>query len=118
MNRSVGETFKRAGHEVLYLQENIPTGSPDPVVCMAAELNQCILVAQDGDMKRIAQGHGVSGKRFKNLSVIKLSCRETSAPERVRTAMTFIEREWASAETSAGRRIFIEIGDTWLRINR
>lgn len=106
---SVGRAFEDSGHEVIYLRDAIATGSPDQLVCAVAEANDAILVALDGDMRRIAQRHGVGQRRYRRLSLIKLSCRETRAAERVRAAMSFIEHEWNYSSGSADRRIFIEI---------
>ena len=52
---SVAKAFQAAGHEVILLRNNLATGSPDQLVCAAAEINQCILVALDGDMRALAQ---------------------------------------------------------------
>ncbi len=70
---SVGEAFKAAGHEVLLHRDHLPEKSPDALVCTVSELNDCILVAFDGDMKQIAKQHGMSGNRFNELSPHKPS---------------------------------------------
>lgn len=115
---SVGRAFQDAGHEVLLLRNAIAPGSPDPLVCAAAEVNAAVLVALDSDMKQLASRRGVGGQRFKRLSLIKLSCRETRAADRVRDAMSLIEHEWAYGASAASRRIFIEIGNASIRTNR
>jgi hypothetical protein len=43
-------------------------------VCAIVDINDAILVALDGDMKRIAQGHGVGSGKYLKLRLIKLSC--------------------------------------------
>lgn len=116
--RSVGEAFARAGHEVQYLQETMPTGSPDPLVCAVAERNDAVLVAIDGDMRRLAQRRGIGKRSYRSLSLIKLSCRETMAAKRVSAAMSLIELEWSLGSASRDRRLFIEIGDAFIRTMR
>ena len=112
---SVGKAFEEAGHAAIYLRETMPTGSPDHLVCAIAEINDAILVALDGDMKQLASRHGIGARRYKRLSLIKLSCRETRAAERVKAAMTLIEHEWRYGSSNGDRRIFIEILDAAIR---
>jgi predicted nuclease of predicted toxin-antitoxin system len=114
---SVGKCFEEAGHRVIYGNAVSP-GAPDQLVSTISEANDAILVAFDGDMKRLAQRHGVGQRRFRRLSLIKLSCRETRAAERVRASMSLIEHEWHVAMHSSDRRIFIEIGDAVIRTMR
>lgn len=112
---SVGRAFMEAGHQVAFLNKTLARGSSDQLVCAIAQINDAILVALDGDMKRIAQGHGVGSGRFRRLGLIKLSCYEPDAARRVRGAMSLIEHEWVFTEGSTGRRIFVEISDTVIR---
>ena len=115
---SVGQALDEAGHEVIYLQQVMATGSPDQLVCAVAEANDAILVALDADMKQLARRYGVGSRRYKRLSLIKLSCRETRAAARIKAALTLIEHEWAYSEGNTDRRIFIEILNGLIRTNR
>lgn len=112
---SVGHAFLEAGHQVHFLNRSLARGSSDQLVCTIADINEAILVALDGDMKRIAQGHGVGSGRYLRLGLIKLSCFEPDAPARVRAAMSLIEHEWIVTEGQEGRRIFVEISDRVIR---
>lgn len=115
---SVGDTMIAASHEVIRLQAALPPGSPDPLVCAAAEKNDAILVAFDGDMKALARRRGIGRARFKKLSLLKLSCRETRAALRVQSAMSLIEHEWNFGQANLDRRTFIEIGNDVIRTVR
>lgn len=112
---SVGRIFMEAGHEVAFLNKMLARGSSDHLVCAIADINEAILVALDGDMKRIAQGYGVGSSKFLRLGLIKLSCFEPDAARRVRESMTLIEHEWSISEGNNGRRIFVELGDKVIR---
>lgn len=105
----VGRKFEEFGHEVIYLRQAIATGSPDDLVCLAAEMNNAILVAIDGDMKQLVKRFGIGQNRFKKLSLIKFSCKESQAVNRLEASMTLIEHEWKVSERKSGRRLFIEI---------
>lgn len=115
---SVGREFEERGHIVIYGNKKLARGSPDPIVCTAALQSDAILVAADHDMKSIARRNGVSGGRFKGLSLIKLSCRKPDAAERVRQAMSLIEHEWEYQGGTSARRINIEIQKVVIRTER
>ena len=115
---SVGARFAEAGHEVIYYSDAAQPGSPDLLVCAISEANDAILIAFDGDMKALAQRRGIGHRRFKRLSLIRLSCRETRAAERVKSAMSLIEHEWTYSAGRSDRRIFIEISDDVIRTVR
>ena len=115
---SVGDRFSACGHHVIRLREAVATGSPDPLVCAAAEANDAILVALDGDMRALAQRRGIGQRRFRTLSLIKISCKVTRAGERIEAAMSLIEHEWLYSAGQADRRLFIEIGSDVIRTFR
>lgn len=115
---SVGHALMERGHQVGFLNKTLARGSSDPLVCAIADINDAILVALDGDMKRIAQSYGVGSRRFLRLGLVKLSCFEPDAARRVREAISLIEHEWSVTEGSDGRRIFVEISDRVIRTFR
>jgi predicted nuclease of predicted toxin-antitoxin system len=116
--RSVGRAFESSGHAVIYLEQAVERGSTDPIVAIAAQANDCILVALDGDMREIAKKNGVSNSRYKKLSLIKLSCNETQAANRIAQFMKLIESEWHISEEKFSRRLFIDISDSRITIYR
>jgi predicted nuclease of predicted toxin-antitoxin system len=100
------------GYPAILLRSAIARGSPDPMVCKAAEANEAVLVAFDADMKKLAQGHGITKSRFSTLSLLKFACAETRAAGRLMKAMSLIEHEWrAGLKFGLTRRLFMEIGD-------
>lgn len=115
---SVGKIFQEFGHVVTYLNKTSARASTDHLVCKLADLDEAILVALDGDMKRIAQSHGVGAGKYLKLGLIKLSCKEPNAANRVKSAMSLIEHEWSQGESNPHRRIFVEIGDLVIRTYR
>lgn len=115
---SVGRCFAEAGHIVIYFKDAAVPGSPDQLVAAVSEANDAVLVALDGDMRQIARRRGIGQVRFRRLSLIKLSCRETQAASRVKNAMSLIEHEWQFAADKSDRRIFIEIGNNVIRTVR
>lgn len=115
---SVGRFLEGEGHFVILLRDSITTGSKDPLVCVAAEANDAILVAHDADMRGLAKRYGVTNGRFKRLSLIKLSCTEPRAVDRLREALSLIEHEWEVSRTMAARRLFVEVSKDVIRTMR
>lgn len=116
--RSVGRYLEGRGHEVIYFDVALMPGSPDVVVAKTAEVNDAILIALDGDMKTLAKRAGIGRERFKRLSLLKLSCRETAAAQRVEQAISLIENEWTISAAKKARRLFVEIGDAFIKTQR
>jgi predicted nuclease of predicted toxin-antitoxin system len=115
---SVGKTFSNFGHEVIYLREAVAPGSPDPLVCAAAEANDAILIAFDRDMAALARRQGIGQTRFRKLSLIRFDCRESRAAARCAEAMSLIEQAWMVRAGAKDRRIFIFIGESVIRTHR
>lgn len=116
--RSVGHVLEADGHEVLYFEDVLVKGSTDPVVCTAADANQAVLVALDNDMKAAAKRQGIGQSRYRRLSLIKLSCREPRAARRLSEALDLIKSEWQLGAGHAARRLFVEIGDGFIKTHR
>jgi hypothetical protein len=116
--QDVGRTFEQHGHEVIPFEDAVRRGARDELVCAAAEANAALLVVYDNDMKQAARRHGVGSARFKRLNLLKFTCPEPMAASRLAEAMSLIEHEWAVAEKSIGRRVYVEISTHVLRTFR
>lgn len=115
---AVARVFETRGHEVVPFGDVLQRGSPDVVVCRAAEANDAVLIAFDKDMKAIARRLGITGERFKRLNLIHFQCPEPQAARRLTEAMSFVEHEWAWGEGKGARRIHLSIGAQVLRTYR
>ncbi|MGP9820355.1 DUF5615 family PIN-like protein [Salinarimonas sp. NSM] len=117
--RSVGVMLADAGYEVVLAKDVTGQGAADTVVCTVAEVNDFVLVSFDKDMRRAAQRQGLGSRaRFRSLSLIKLCCFEPDAARRLASALTLVEHEWPRRAENEGRRIYVEIGTTVIRVNR
>jgi predicted nuclease of predicted toxin-antitoxin system len=50
---SVAAVLRDRGHDVILLSEILPTDSADTIVARVAQINDCILVTQDKDFRKI-----------------------------------------------------------------
>lgn len=116
---SVGAALRDAGHTIVsWRDSDIQKGVVDPLVCAAAEANDAVRVALDGDMKQLARDRGVGQSRFRRMSLLHLQCRESQATTRVSGALSLIEHEWRHASQAGGRRLFVVVGQSMIRTNR
>jgi predicted nuclease of predicted toxin-antitoxin system len=116
---SVPRTLEAFGHEVMRLREKTATNAPDTLVAAVSEVNEAILVTNDGDFKSIASRIGIGRRRYVRLSLIRFEkCRESRMAERIKHFMSLIEHEWAIGNGANDRRMFIVICDSVIRSHR
>ncbi|MGN6548777.1 MAG: DUF5615 family PIN-like protein [Pararhizobium sp.] len=117
---SVGRSFRDVGHTVILHRDVLDDGAPDTLVCVTALKNESILVAIDGDMKRLTapKRFGPQDDRFARLNLIKLSCGEVQAANRIAQAMSFIELEWSISQQKVARRLWLEITNSHMVTHR
>jgi len=116
---SVGSVLLDAGHEVVFFNSSgLAKGSPDPIVCAAAEANDAVLVAADADMKTLAKGHGITPARFKKLGLIRFECPKPAAANRTKDAISLIEHEWTKVTSGEAARLFVVLGEAVMRTYR
>ncbi|PCK81482.1 DUF5615 family PIN-like protein [Rhizobium sophoriradicis] len=114
---SVGRTLQEHNHSVIFYPEVLPEKATDLHVCETALRNDAILVAIDGDMRRIANRFG-NNPRFDKLSLLHFGCNEALAAKRLTQAMALIEAEWAFKLEKASRRLWFEVTGQYFKTVR
>src|SRR5690348_2323544 len=75
---SVAEVFAARGHDVRYVRDLFPAGTPDPVIAATGDRLSAIVVTWDKDfdtlVRRIPEGNRA---RFRRLGRISFKCNET-----------------------------------------
>jgi predicted nuclease of predicted toxin-antitoxin system len=107
-----------AGHEVIFLRQELAPNSPDPLVAAVAEMNDAVLVSLDSDFQTLAPRAGIGRRRFQRLSRIALKCSEPQAAGRVVKALSLIQHEWDHTQKQPDKRMIIEIGNSVIRLIR
>lgn len=116
---SVGNILAEAGHEVVFFNSSgLTKGTPDPVVCAAAQSSDAVLVAADHDMKMLARGHGITKARFKTLGLVRFECPKPMAAKRIQLALSFIEHEWEKVQQGLCPRMYVVLGEAVMRTHR
>ena len=114
----MGHALSDAGHEVVFLRQQLAPNSPDPLVAAVSQMNGAILVSLDSDFSTLAPRVGIGRRRFQRLSRIALKCNEPQAAGRIKAALSLIQHEWDFAQASADKRMIIEISNSVIRTIR
>jgi len=116
---SVARVLEDAGYEVQRLRQKTATNAPDTLVAAISQANGAVLVTMDGDFKSIAARIGIGRRRYRTLSILRFErCRESSAADRLRIALSLVEHEWRVGGGSRDRRMFIVICTDVIRTYR
>ena len=107
---SVQRVLETAGHSVVWTREITSEGVADDVVAAVAESAVATLVSHDKDFKKIAPRiPDGQRRRFRRLSMIRLSCKKPRAAERIATVLPYIEFDYGQRESLPDRRSIIEV---------
>ena len=102
--------LQAAGHDVIWTRDITSEGVADDVVATVAEEANAILISHDKDFKKIAPRiPNGQRKRFRRLSMIRLSCNKPRAADRMEAVLRYIEFDVAQRQTEADHRSIIEI---------
>ena len=115
---SVANTLQDQGHDVTFVGNVAPAGSPDPIVATIGEEMQAVLVSLDGDFEKIAPRVSIGRSRFRRLSRVWLRCNEAQAARRMEGALSLIEFEYDLAQSRQDRRMIIWLGNSYIRSER
>ena len=95
------------------------TDSEDRVIGVACALGGHILISGDSDFKAIAKTLNISKRTYREqLHKIALRCDEPIAAQKLKSAMSIIEHEWALVLAGREEPLTIELTNVAIRIVR
>ncbi len=110
---SVAEVFSRRGHEVKFVRDILPAGTPDPVVAMVGDKLSAIVVTWDRDfesiVRRVPEGNRA---KFRALGRISFRCNEVRGKEHLERWISMIEFHYEQALTKPDFRMIVHIQDS------
>ena len=107
---SVQRVLEEAGHTVFWTRDITATGVADDVVAAIAENSHAILVSHDKDFRKIAPRiPNGQRQRFRQLSMIRLSCTKPRAAERFATVLPYLEFDFHQRSLLPDRRSIVEV---------
>jgi hypothetical protein len=113
---SVAQFFKSRGHDVKYVRDLFPRGTPDPVIAAIGDKLAAVLVTWDHDFDRIAErvpkGHRA---RFRALSRISFRCKENRGRMLIEQHIEFIEFAYVREKRKADPRLLVQIQENGIK---
>lgn len=116
---SVARFLAARGHEVLYARELLPSGTPDQVIATLGDELECIIVSWDRDFDRLVS-RAPTGSRaaLRRLGRLTYRCKAPNGLRRTEQLIELIEFEYAQLQQRRDRRLLIQIGDSFFRVDR
>ena len=110
---SVAEFFMERGHEVRFVRDLFPAGTPDPVIATIGDQLSAIVVTWDRDfeqlVRRIPEGNRA---RFRRLGRISFRCNEVRGREVLERWIDMIEFHYQQALEQADFRMMVQLQES------
>jgi predicted nuclease of predicted toxin-antitoxin system len=114
---SVAQLFSSRGHDVRFVRDLLPAGTPDPVVATVGDRLSAIVVTWDRDfeslVKRIPEGNRA---KFRRLGRISFRCNETQGRALLERWIDHIEFHYKSALQKDDFRMIVQIQDSGFKV--
>jgi predicted nuclease of predicted toxin-antitoxin system len=113
---SVAQVFMGRGHDVRFVRDLFPAGTPDPVIATIGDRLSAIVVTWDRDfeaiVRRIPEGNRA---RFRRLGRISFRCNEARGREHLEKWIDMIEFHYDKASDRSDIRMIVQIQDSGVK---
>jgi len=113
---SVAELFASRGHEVRFVLDLFPAGTPDPVIATIGDRMSAIVVTWDQDfdtlVRRVPEGNRA---RFRRLGRISFRCNEVRGRQLLSKWIAMIEFYYEQALQQPDFRMMIQIQESGVK---
>jgi predicted nuclease of predicted toxin-antitoxin system len=110
---SVAGYFTERGHDVQYVRDLFPAGTPDPVIATIGDRMSAIVVTWDRDfetmVKRVPEGNRA---RFRRLGRISFRCDESKGRALLEKWIDMLELHYEKARREADFRMIVQIQES------
>jgi predicted nuclease of predicted toxin-antitoxin system len=114
---SVAELFASRGHDVRFVRDVLPAGTPDPVVATIGDRLSAIVVTWDRDfealVKRVPAGNRA---RFRRLGRISFKCNEVRGRALLERWIDHVEFHYQSSLQRGDFRMIVQIQESGFKI--
>ena len=115
---SVAEFFAARGHEVRYVRDIFPGGTPDPVIATMGDRLSAIVVTWDRDFEklvsRVPAGNRAS---FRRLGRISFRCNETKGVLLLKRWIALLEYHYEQALEQDDFRMLVQIQESGFKVS-
>mgnify|MGYP001591866913 CR=1 FL=1 len=116
---SVAQFFSDRGHEIVFARDLLPRGTPDQVIAALGNELDSIIVSWDQDLLGLVSRAPVGTRRtLRSLGRITYRCRYPNGRRRTEELIDWIEFEFAQVQRRRDRRMLVQVGDSYFRIER
>ena len=114
---SVSAFFASRGHDVRYVRDLFPAGTPDPVIATMGDRLAAIVVTWDRDfesiVKRVPEGNRA---KFRRLGRISFRCNEAKGKELLKRWIEHLEFHFSRASEDPDFRMIVQVQESGIRI--
>lgn len=113
---SVASLFAERGHDVRYVRELFPSGTPDPVIATIGDRLSAIVVTWDRDFERLVRRIPKGNRaRFRRLGRISFRCNEVHGRVLLERWIDMIEFHYEQARTQHDIRMMVQIQENGVK---
>lgn len=113
---SVAEAFALRGHDVRFVRDLFPAGTPDPVIATIGDRLSAIVVTWDHDFDRLARRIPMGNRElFRRLGRISFRCNEVRGKELLERWIAMIEFHYAQALQRPDFRMLVQIQESGVK---
>lgn len=113
---SVAQVFIDRGHDVRFVRDLFPAGTPDPVVAAIGDRLSAIVVTWDRDfetlIQRVPEGNRA---RFRRLGRISFRCNEVKGRELLLRWIEMIDYHYERALAEPDFRMIVQIQESGIK---
>jgi predicted nuclease of predicted toxin-antitoxin system len=114
---SVAEFLAARGHDVRFVRDLFPSGTPDPVIATIGDRLAAIVVTWDRDfedlVKRIPEGNRA---KFRRLGRLSFRCNEVRGRELIEKWIESVEFHYQQAMRRGDFRMIVQIQENALKV--
>lgn len=113
---SVAHFFVDRGHDVRYVRDLFPGGTPDPVIATIGDRMAAVVVTWDRDFESLVQRVPAGNRaRFRRLGRISFRCNETRGRILLERWIDMIELHYERAGRNADLRMIVQIQESGVK---
>lgn len=107
---SVAKFFASRGHEVRYVRDVLPAGTPDPVIAAVGDRIGAVVVSWDKDFEKLISRVPVGNKAaFRRLGRVSFKCAYPHGRRLTEKWIDYIEMHYERACSDPDIRMIVEI---------
>ena len=114
---SVAEFFVDRGHDVRYVRDLFPGGTPDPVIATIGDRLSAIVVTWDRDFERLVSRIPEGNRaRFRRLGRISFRCNEVRGLSLLERWIDLVEFHYEQALKKGDFRVIMQIQESGFKV--